>query len=208
MTCKILARHASDLQEKVHFSCKNLASARTLQKACKPCKSRASFLQDLLALHARYTCKSCKTCKKTDIYRARILQTWTCKTCRLFFHGEEKNKKKADAVRKRSITSKITWKNTNVEHKNMSESDELVEPSTSKLLKEAEQSEDGGVDNEDAVCCECSVSYEHDVCNGYGEEWVCCDNKRWIHVNCIDEVIWMRMAKNVFAHVVLYNGSV
>ena len=45
----------------------------------------------------------------------------------------------------------------NVKHQNMSEFDELVEPSTSKLLKEAEQSKDGDVDNKDAVCC---VSYE------------------------------------------------
>jgi len=58
------------------------------------------------------------------------------------------------------ITSKRTQKNNNVEHKNMSESDEFVEPSTSELLKEAEQSEDGDVDTEDAVCCECKVSYE------------------------------------------------
>jgi len=103
--------------------------------------------------------------------------------------AEEKRRKKATAVRKRLITGKRTQKNANVEHENMSESDELVEPSTSKLLKEAEQSEDGDVDNEDAVYSECNVSYEDDARNGYGEEWVCCACKRWIHENCIDEVI-------------------
>jgi len=54
--------------------------------------------------------------------------------------------------------------NTNVEHENMSKSDKLVEPSTSELLKEAKQSENGDVDNEN-VCCEYNVSYEDDAHN-------------------------------------------
>jgi len=57
----------------------------------------------------------------------------------------------------------------------MSESVEVMEP-LSGIVRE----------DEDAVCCECNVSYEDD---GIGEEWVRCACKRWIHENCIDEVI-------------------
>ena len=45
------------------------------------------------------------------------------------------------------------------------------------------------IEEEDAICCECNVSYEDDIrCNG-GEEWVQCACDRWIHVKCVDEVI-------------------
>ena len=53
MKCKILARCASNLQEKGHFLCCNLVVAPA-------CTAHASFLQDLLAMCARYTCKFCK----------------------------------------------------------------------------------------------------------------------------------------------------
>jgi len=79
-----------------------------------------------------------------------------------------------------------TRKSTNVEPDNISESDELMEPLSSN---EPDQSEEGTVDNEDAIYCECNVSYEDDVCNGSGEDWVHFACKRWIHENCIDEVV-------------------
>ena len=43
-------------------------------------------------------------------------------------------------------------RNTNVEPDNISESDELME------LLSSDQSEEGNLDNEDAICCECNVS--------------------------------------------------
>ena len=63
--------------------------------------------------------------------------------------------------------TKRTRKSTNVEPDNISESDELMELLSSK---EPDQSEEGTVDNEDAICYECNVSYEDDVCNGSGED--------------------------------------
>jgi len=57
MKCKILARHASDLQEKGHFSCKISCTCKKHASLA----SRASFLQDLLALRARYTSTLART---------------------------------------------------------------------------------------------------------------------------------------------------
>ena len=68
----------------------------------------------------------------------------------------------------------------------MYESDELMEPSTSK---EPDQNDEGHVENEDAICCECIVSYEDDAHIGCGGDWVRCACQRWIHENYIDEVI-------------------
>ena len=81
------------------------------------------------------------------------------------------------------MTTKRTRRNTNVEPDNISESDKLMEPLSSK---ESDQSEEGTVDNEDVICCECNVSYEDDVRNGSGEGCTC---KRWIHENCTDKVV-------------------
>jgi len=89
-------------------------------------------------------------------------------------------------VERKGLTTKRAWRNTNVEPDNVSESDELMEPLSSK---EPHQSEEGTVDNEDAICYECNVSYEDDVRNGSGEDWVICACKKWIHKNCIDEVV-------------------
>ena len=98
--------------------------------------------------------------------------------------AEEKRKRKAAAAaeKKRLTTSRRTQKGTSiVEPENVSESDELMEPSTSK---EPDQNDEGDVENEDAICCECNVSYEDDVRNGFGDDWVRCACE-----NCIDEVI-------------------
>ena len=86
-------------------------------------------------------------------------------------------------MEKKELTTK---RNTNVEPDNISVSDELMELLSSK---EPDQSEEGNVVNEDAICCECNVSYEDDVCNGSGEDWVRCACKRWIYENRIDEVV-------------------
>jgi len=77
----------------------------------------------------------------------------------------------------------------------MSESDELV---TYELLKDNKQNKDADVDNEDAVCCECNVSYEDDARNGYGEEWVHCAG--CIHENCIDGVVKSRPTATIHLH--------
>ena len=65
MTCK-----------KTHFPCKNLAPARS-------CTKRARLARILQVL--------CKTCKKRDIFRARILQKFSCKSCKTLFAGYGKN---------------------------------------------------------------------------------------------------------------------
>ena len=98
MKCKILARCASDLQ--VHFSstctyastfnfgtffvqqsctCKKLA--RSMQVLQGTCKFLTRFARIACTIHSQVFHESCKTCKKTNIFRARILQTWTCKNC-------------------------------------------------------------------------------------------------------------------------------
>ena len=112
---------------------------------------------------------------------------------------ETKKKGKRRLLWKEKDWRPRTWRNTNVEPDDMSESDELMEPLTSK---EPDQSEEGKVNNDDTICCECNVSYEDDVHNGSREDWIHCACKRWIHENCIDEVV---MVKNAFVHIVLYN---
>ena len=99
---------------------------------------------------------------------------------------ETKKKGKRRLLWKEKDWRPRTWRNTNVEPDDMSESDELMEPLTSK---EPDQSEEGKVNNDDTICCECNVSYEDDVGNSCGEEWVHCACKRWIHENCIDKVV-------------------
>jgi len=89
-------------------------------------------------------------------------------------------------VERKGLKTKRTRRNTNVKPDNISESDELMEPLSSK---EPDQSEEGNVDNENAICCECNVSYKDDVCNGSGEDWVRCARKIWMHENCSDKVV-------------------
>ena len=89
-------------------------------------------------------------------------------------------------MERKGLTTKRTWRNTNVEPDNISESNKLMEPLSSK---EPDQSEEGNLDNKDAICCEYNVSYEDDVRNGCGEEWIRYACKRWIHEDCIDKVV-------------------
>ena len=102
MKCKILARCASDLQ----ITCKErdifCATILHLQEPCKKCASHARSVQVMQGkwkFLARFACIAWlarlarikdlqeNSSKKTDIFCARILQAWTCKTCRLFFPG-------------------------------------------------------------------------------------------------------------------------
>lgn len=41
----------------------------------------------------------------------------------------------------------------------------------------------------DTECCECSRTYNEDVRQGTGVEWVQCGCGRWLHEECIDSVI-------------------
>ena len=66
------------------------------------------------------------------------------------------------------------------------ESGQIAQASTSK---ETDQTKEKTTEDEDVICCECNISYEDDVRSGCGEEWVQCACSRWIHANCIDEVI-------------------
>ena len=75
---------------------------------------------------------------------------------------------------------------TEIEHSASLESSETSQASTSK---ETDHTEERIMEEEDAICCECNISYEDDVRSGCGEEWIQCACDRWIHANCIDEVI-------------------
>ena len=42
------------------------------------------------------------------------------------------------------------------------------------------------------------VSYEDDAHNGCGDDWIRCACQRWMHENCIDEVIIDANGKECF----------
>ena len=47
-----------------------------------------------------------------------------------------------------------------------------------------------GEDNsQDYECCECFGTFEEDISLGNGAEWVQCACDRWMHVDCISEVV-------------------
>ena len=39
------------------------------------------------------------------------------------------------------------------------------------------------------VCCMCFGSYEDDVLDGYGADWINCACGRWLHVDCTEDCI-------------------
>jgi len=38
-------------------------------------------------------------------------------------------------------------------------------------------------------CCMCFVSYEDDVLKGAGTEWIFCKCGRWLHEDCVEDVV-------------------
>ena len=39
------------------------------------------------------------------------------------------------------------------------------------------------------VCCMCFGSYEDDVLDGYGADWIDCACGHWLHVDCANECV-------------------
>jgi len=75
MKCKTLARHASDLQEKGHFSCKNLALARSMQVVQVTCKFLARFVCNACKIHlaGHFPCKNLAS---IDLQDFQIIFPW------------------------------------------------------------------------------------------------------------------------------------
>jgi len=48
----------------------------------------------------------------------------------------------------------------------------------------------------------CFVSYEDDVLEGAGTEWIFCKCSRWLHEDCVEDVV---MEKSAFVFFVLIN---
>ena len=38
-------------------------------------------------------------------------------------------------------------------------------------------------------CCMCFVTYEDDVLDGAGAEWIFCKCGRWLHESCVEDVV-------------------
>jgi len=46
-----------------------------------------------------------------------------------------------------------------------------------------------GAGGDDNVCCECYATFEEDIAMGNQAEWTRCGCKRWMHVDCISEIV-------------------
>ena len=53
--------------------------------------------------------------------------------------------------------------------------------------KESETGQKGEIDTN--TCCICNGSYEQDVMEGTGADWLACACGRWLHEDCVDDCI-------------------
>ena len=53
--------------------------------------------------------------------------------------------------------------------------------------KESEAGQEREIDT--SVCCTCDGSYEQDVVEGTGADWLACACGRWLHEECVDDCI-------------------
>jgi len=54
-------------------------------------------------------------------------------------------------------------------------------------------------------CCMCFVSYEDDVLKGAGTEWIFCKCGRWLHEDCVEDVVMDNNEEERFCFFVLIN---
>lgn len=62
-----------------------------------------------------------------------------------------------------------------------------VEPSSEITTSSSSDQHDDSINVN--ICCMCFVHYEDDVLEGLGADWISCKCGRWLHEDCVEDVI-------------------
>ena len=102
--------------------------------------------------------------------------------------AEEKAKEKMQKVAERACKTKERAHKARGKGKAKAESDAptCTRSSTHPPSKKARLENE---DIDDSKCCVCFTTYEDDVVNRSGKDWVCCACGRWLHEECVEECV-------------------